>query len=350
MIYTYDGTNASINLNPNNAGEVIWYLKQTLKQAGWTVTMSGDGTSGSSSGTNYSTTGDIFTAISSAKTGSGGMCNAGAWFVIRQPASTRGAQRQIMFKVGASSSAWNVYYSYTSGFSGSITTGATVPSASDSVTINSAGYIFAGAFASGAVSNTYRVNMGADNAAPYGFWCTWFPYGTTGTTVTGALVFDPLLDGTYDSNDADPYVFYFPYNSVTPASLPTGIFTNATGYGVGVETTGGVMSLYKDKTASITTALTNTPGLYIVTGATTAVPAGMVANVYSNKDEIFPIMYARRSALSTQVGFKGMGTLMKWCGTQRNTGDTLSVASSGAKDRIVMGQISLPWNGTTPLI
>ena len=346
MIYTYDGTNASTSLNPNNAGEVIWYLKQTLKQAGWTVISSGDGTAGSSSGTNFSSSGDIFTSISSVKTGSGGMSNAGAWFVIKQPASTRNSQRQIMFKVGASASAWYVYYSYTSGFTGSITTGATTPTASDSVTILSGGAVFASGFATGSNSNTYRVNISADNAAPYGFWCTWFPYGTTGTTVTGTFIMDPLLDGTYDSNDADPYVFYFPTNG---ASVPTGVLTGNTGYGVGVEAAGAALSYYKDKAGTFTAALVTTPGLYPVSGGTVAVPAGILINVYSNKDEIFPITYARRSGTS-QAGFKGMGTLMKWCGTQRNTGDTLSIAASGAKDRIVMGQVSLPWNGTTPLV
>ena len=338
MIYTYDGTNASTNLNPNNAAEMIWYIKQTLVQAGWIVISSGDGTTGTVSGTNYSRTGDLFTTLSSVRSGSGGFNNFNAWFVIKQPASTRNSQRQILFKyVGANS--WLISYSYSVGFSAaSVTAGNVLPTASDSVNILSSLAIF-----SISSANTYRLNISADNAAPYGFWASWFPFGTAGTTCSGMIVMDPLLDGTYAANDADPYIFYIP-NANSPSTLSTAV-ANSSGVGaIPVEGTYGVLSYYKDTGGTFTAALVNTPGMSL-----TGIPAGLGANPYSGKDEIFPILYGRRSGLSTQTGFKGMGTLMKWCGIQRNTGDTLSVVSLGSKDRIVMGQISLPWNGSAVL-
>jgi hypothetical protein len=354
MIYTYDGTNASTNLNPNNGGEVMWYLKQTLVQAGWTVIGSGDGTAGATAGTNYSKTGDIFTTLSSVKSGSGGLLNNGAWFLLRQPASVRNSQRQLLFKNGYTGAyttyMWPIKYSYGGLYTtASVNAGSVLPTASDETVINLGYAQFPTTFV-GSNSNTYRLNVSADNSAPYGFWAGWFPYGTTGTTCSGMMVFDPLLDGTYDSNDADPYIFYFPNAQASTPPTASGNGSNVVG-SISYESPGGVLSLYKDKTAALTVAIVNTPGLILVSGGTPSltVPASLSANPFSGKDEVVPILYARRSALSSP-GFKGMGTLMKWTGTQRNTGDTLSIASSGAKDRIVMGQVSFPWNGTSVLV
>ena len=93
-----------------------------------------------------------------------------------------------------------------------------------------------------------------------------------------------------------------------------------------------------------------TPGLSYSSDTATSIPSLMLVNPYSAKDETYPIMYARGSALA-QPGFKGVGSMMKWIGQSgRSTGDTLSVASTGAKDYIVVGNIALPWNGSTPTV
>ena len=69
------------------------------------------------------------------------------------------------------------------------------------------------------------------------------------------------------------------------------------------------------------------------------------------KDDTAPIAYVRGStSFGTQIGVKGFsGTIMRWLGTTRAVGDTLSV--NVARDRIIVGNVSLPWDpGVVPVI
>ena len=78
-------------------------------------------------------------------------------------------------------------------------------------------------------------------------------------------------------------------------------------------------------------------------------PSAMTTNPYSSKDDRAPILWVKPAiALPTvfPYGYKGMGRLMHWEGTSRNTADTKE-----SKTRIVFGEISLPWDGiTTPSV
>jgi hypothetical protein len=87
-----------------------------------------------------------------------------------------------------------------------------------------------------------------------------------------------------------------------------------------------------------------------VAGTNITIPAATSSSPYSGKDIILPMLYARRSALASPNGYKGIGTIMKWIGSPRSSGDTISIASSTAKDYIVAGNVALPWNGSTPVV
>jgi len=315
-----------------NVAEIMYYFKRTLVQAGWTVIKSGDGTVGG-----YSSSGDIFSSTPATGYGSGttGLNNGSAWYVLRAPGSVAGATRQLCVQRNATLSyAFSIDYSYSAGF---VTGGAyaTKPTASDSLAILPASCFLYSA-------TTYRFSIGADNASPYGFYMFMFPING-GSPVCG-LVMDPLTSGTYDSADVDPYIFYMP--SAGTGAVPPSPFLTAGLTSEALLT--GPTSLYKKGLAGET--FITTPGLSYSSDTATSIPSLMLVNPYSSKDETYPIMYARGSALA-QPGFKGVGSMMKWIGQSgRSTGDTLSVASTGAKDYIVVGNIALPWNGSTPTV
>jgi hypothetical protein len=340
MIYTYDGTNPSISLTTSTTySEVFYYLKQTLKQAGWTVTASGDGRS------TYSLTGDVITGpgtLSAANTAAnnGTLCNTNAWFVVKQPSISGGVQRQFLVQRANVDYQWTVKLSYSAGFTGGSPGNATAPTASDSQTLLSVASIFPTTYSS------YRYSISADNAAPYGFWAVWWSVAT-GTIMSG-LVMEPLVAGSYDASETDPYVYYFPNNgsSNPPASFQgSGANSGLSGESSNVS----CMAYYKKGTAS--EAFVAMPALvYSNSGGTLAIPGANSPNPYNSRDEIFPILYGRRTGLLSSIGFKGIGSLMKWVGPSRATGDTLSIAASGAKDRIVLASVSVPWNGTSPVV
>ena len=337
MIYTYDGSTSSCNLTTvttSNVVDVMYYFKRTLVQAGWTVIKSGDGFSSSPG---YSATGDVFSSTPATGYGSvsTGLNNASAWYVLRAPGSVAGATRQICVQRSSSSAGiFSIDYSYSAGF---VTGGAynTKPTASDSQAIlPSSAFINAGV--------TYRFSIGADNAAPYGFYM--FMFAVNGANPICGLVMDPLTSGTYDSADVDPYIFYMPSGGT--GAVPPSPFLTA---GLTSETLlTGPTSLYKKGLTGET--FITTSALSYSSDTATSIPSLLYVNPYTSKDETYPIMYARGSALA-QPGWKGIGSMMKWHGqTGRATGDTLSVASAGAKDYIVVGNVALPWNGSTPTV
>ena len=326
MVYTYDGTNSSCNLTPATAGEAMFRLKQTLLQAGWTVISSGNATTYGNS--------DLITTSTL-------MATTNAWVVLRQHTNASGT-RQICIQKGSTASCWNAWYSFSAGF----TTGgsATVrPTATDEkvlINVTTTGALLFG------TDGTYRMSIGAENTDSAAFYAVWFPTG--GGNPSGMFVLDYMVAATAVS-DNDPYVFYTPYN--TAAALPSNVGLWNSGNaasGIGAENTAGqgCYGWYKKGLSGETWASMSPWGL---SNAAVVVPNLVGPNPYTNKDEAFPMFFGRRAALATP-GFKGLGTLMKWNGANRSTGDTLSVASSSAKDRIVVGNINLPWNGSTPSV
>lgn len=311
---------------PDTGATAMYQLKERLKSAGWTVQASSDGTTHNSSGDQ----------ISSGVSGAGGFANNSAWVRLRSPAGAGGAE--FVIQRGTVNANWRLKYSVTAGFSGGSPSATRVPSASDEVLIWGAGTDASPTYATLLGTDSfYRWNVAADDAAPYGFWAGAFPTG--GGVPTGAFVYEPLSG--LEPTDAGKYAIYLSGSGQNPFFV--GQLSNES-----VAAASNTMWSSTPSTAPLSSDWRACPALVLgMYNSVDIVPSGLPTNPLSSKDEVFPIVYARRAALSPAF-YKGVGTLMKWCGTTRTTGDTLSVSSS--RDRIVYRDVSLPWDGSVPSV
>jgi hypothetical protein len=324
---------SSTSTLPANSSTAVYTLKTTLVSAGWTVTQSGTGTAGT-----YNSTGD---SISSAAV----LATANAWFLISSPNGQR-----FVFQNEANSTGWRIRWS---GSGGTVSTDGT---ATASPTMASSVFVRGSAVAYTTwlpTNNTYRWHVVADNAAPYGFWCAALVTGGTESSHSG-LVFDPLTATA--SGDVVPYVAYCAGPNFF---LWAGRMEESN---TGTSSTVS-MSYYASTTPATSTTATMQPygpfwyspvagshllmGGYLAAGGAFTSVAGPGSNPITGYDESWPVIWARRAAASGgNPGYKGVGTFMKFTGTDRTWGDTFTVNST--RDRINIGDFSLPWDGSIP--
>lgn len=328
------------NLVCSDVAAGIFNLKALLKSVGWTVTGSGEGAGGA----NFSTTADI---ITQASTGVGGMANVNAWFRIAMPAGGR----TFIFKNITAIGTWVIKYAYTGGFTG-VVDGAISATVAPTATTPAEEQLLVGASSttgwSIGATGAWRYNMAADNAAPYGFYWTGAAQGVTGVNGnTCGIVLDPMLSGSYDASDVDPYVFYFcnkGSNSALVTGEPFGYLTN--GMATESKNFAGQSYIRKGYADSIFTWMTAAKQMAI--SSLDIIPNGLMPSPYTSKDPVAPIVWMHRFVTSGLSCVKGVSTMMKWNGVYRNTWDTLSLL--GSKDRIVGGSVNLPWDGSTPIV
>src|SRR3990172_4448991 len=156
---------------PTTGAVAVYELKELLVDAGWTVKSSGDGIGA------YSSSGDVIT--SGLDVVSGGLGNEYAWFRIKEPTGTGAHKREFTFQRGGgvydANGYWRIKYSHEDTFTGAPIGGGssdtdTTPSATDEAIIVGNGddatpiaiVIFP-------ADGCYRWNIGADNAANYGW-------------------------------------------------------------------------------------------------------------------------------------------------------------------------------------
>jgi len=319
MAFHYDVNNAAIT-----GPQAVFKLKTLLVAAGWVVRSSGDSLSA------FSSSGDV---ITSGNTGAGGLGNGTAWFVIEMP-TMNGVNRQLMFE-RSNDTSWVIKYSYSAHFSGG---SASVPAtATDSISLSNGFSIFPG-------NSTYRWNAAADDAAPYGFWASQFAIG--GGNPNGCICMFPL--NQTDPSDADPYVFYI---SIVTSTFSAGSDLAGGGNGLAAYFRKGLTG---ERFNSAFTSGVPTWCFSFYNGSST-IPNNVGPNPHNGNDDVFDIpVGSPGQVISGEArwpgGFKGMCSFMKWNGSSRTTGDTLSISSPGAKDRIVYRDVNLPWNGSTPTI
>jgi hypothetical protein len=330
MAYSY-----TTNQTPATCAVAIYNLKTLLKSVGWTIPRSSDGTS-------YNASAD---QISSGASGANGMDNAKAWFVITDPANTRQFCFQRQTSVGVNTSyLWRVKYSKGAGFTGGSPAATVTPSATDEQILLGSGTDASPGFAAffGTTADAgLRHNLVADSANGYGFAS--FAWVNTSGIPTHGLIFDPMI--APPTADTDPYAIYI--NGIISSSANGGVAgtgnfqyesilrNNAKFVGY---TPAGVWS------TSIfgCTLMVSNAGTYKLVG-----PSGLNANA-DTKDDAFqiPVIYFNTS---TNLGdWKGFSTLMYWSSVIRSTGATLS--TTGTKDRVIVCDISLPWDGSTPTV
>lgn len=300
----------------------MFTFKTLLKSVGWAVNSSGDGLSA------FSSSSDILTSFAS---GANGLGNSGSWFRIQSPDTVR----ELIFQ-NSSSSAWKIKYSAQAQFTGGS------PNATTWATATDEGFVLGSIFSTPSFfssDNSYRLHCAASNADGYGFYLFTCTAGTisVNSPANTALFFDPMKIGTFDSSDPDPFVVY--------ASGPTNSWD---GTALASTSSGAPQGWFRygQSTASFVGLQASRIGLANIP----VFPNGAGLDLFNGRELFFPILWARYGSTNTiNPGIvKGVSTLLQWNGLRRATPTNLSFASDF--DKVVVGDVNLPWNGTIILI
>lgn len=313
MSFSYDVNNVG---GANGGAEIMYDLKALLVAQGWSVVASGGGTS---SGL-YSSSGDVISSVTIMNT-------SRAWFRIQDPGGTR----EFCIQRGSSGERyWWIKYSALDKFTGGTPDEDDMPTATDEQNVHGSSTTGESLFG---VASSYKYHLGAEDAAPYPFYAFAATNGTG--VVAGVFLFDYFEPGSYPSADADPVVVYA--NSST-SSFDASQLGNASA---------GPQGWYK-MNLSGETWVVFTAQTYYSAGHGQLVPANAGTNPYDGDDNGSAIPYGRGPSASTQIGWKGTGTMMRWCHVTRSDMDTQSVSSVIV--RVIQGDITLPWPDVTPVL
>lgn len=300
----------------------VFQIKEWLKSVGWTVPSSGDGTT-------YNAAGD---QITTSESGAGGLNNVNAWFRMRSP---DGAVEFTVQRV-VNSGSFRVKFAraaFDAGAPSATQTPATTV-ATDEIITNGAGTdavptgsnLFANPIAA------YRLKGGADAAAPYTFWFAYIQNGVTTATTFSNLILDYVLYPC--PGDAARYVFRSSSQALQLGSMSSATATQYT----------WEPSLAPN--APINAAVLN----YRLSLQQAVPPQTSSAGIPTTVEGSFiglPVIYARNSA-AANPGYKGMSSLMRWVTPYPAQWQVFSV--DGYRDRIAVGEVTLPWGGSVPEI
>lgn len=177
-------------------GNIMWHIKEQLKLAGWTITLSGDGIAA------YGAS-DVVT-VDSPPGPANTLQNTNAWFVARMPDGTR----EFLYRMSnASQKAGELYYSPTASFTGG--NAVSRATAADEVAVDQTSQSIASAAGSG-----NQLFMGYEDVAPYRFYA--MVSGNETNHAEGTNIFWFMLDYCLNE-DLDPYVWCWPRNSQVTA-------------------------------------------------------------------------------------------------------------------------------------
>lgn len=304
----------AFNFNVNNAamtGAQAWVRMLNLWMSqGWVVKSSSDGTS-------FSPTGNI---IVSGDAVAGGFGNSNAWFRIQMPL-VGGVNREIVVQKGTNSTGYDLRYSYSAKFTsgGGVTT---LPTATDQQDILTriSGFMPA--------DNSFRFNAAAGGSADgYGSWMGCFPIG--GGAPSGGVFYINPMTGSAAAGDIDPYVF------VKSSAANAGAF-----------------AWYRKGNISEQFVVTHYCPFASTSGGTSIfIPNNCGVNPHTGQEQIFPVPWSSYGGNGGQLSigsFKGISSMVCWNGSTKASGDTFSVLST--RDRFVLGDINLPWNGSVPTV
>lgn len=309
----------NLNATATNTTDAIFQLKQFLVSVGWTITESSDGTT-------YSSSGDIITSSSS---GANGFNNNYAWFTIQQPSSLRALQ----FQRGFGDVYFRIKYSAVGFHTGtpSAILVSSAPTLDNNAIFGLGSDHFPGFYP---LSNSINVlQMAADSSAPYGFYFITYALGIP--NVGNAIILDPVINAPIQ--DTDQYVVYIDNSIYT---LKYRNFSNPKRCGFAYYKRGLPEQAFAKVPANYFS--------YLYNGVNIAAPFDLPTNPINSNDDLFPIFYILSTAYTTvSIQYKGVSSLMKWCGTSRTNASLIQLSSPG--DRIIFGNVNLPWNNTTPV-
>lgn len=322
----------TVNVTYSSAYDLMVALKARLVAAGWTVPRSGTGTGGTynSSGDSIST-GTVLGALTR------------AWFVVSAPSISGQVRQLCVQQIGPSETSWRIKYSASAGFTGGSPAAGVTPSATDEVVLIGGGTDASPSGGNWLESSPISSQPGnyhivANNAAPYDFIL--FGKRNSGG-FHGSFGMDVVDAGS--SSDQDLAVLFW---TVTTGNGPlpgNGALANYGG-------AGRCWFKYNNSGTFQNVIIAR----MFDANNTSIFPGGAGVNAHAAKDDLVPCIWMRAATQTNPSGYKGVSHLFKWIGSARAYADTLSVASSGAKDYIHVGNVTdpsaaVPWNGSTPV-
>lgn len=327
-------------VTPTSNTHAIFLLKEFLKTAGWTVVASSDATTLNASGDQLSGFGS----------GANGLGNTNAWFVIQMPntfAVGSTLKRQLLFQRSSTDHTWRMAYSI-AGFTGGTST--TAPTATDQIFVSGSAlgtYTAKQVFEDLYATQPYKLFMGANNAAPYQFYFAPILLANQQYRTSGGFMLDAMAPGSFvaptgtdaTTGDMDPYVFY----SQISTTANIGTYAYLLSYMANISSGAG-RGFFK-------AAATGQTSVQFTGCSAVSTERDVQGNPYNSKDTLVPIFWTTSSGTAAAASyFKGVSTVASYVMQRRDTGDSLSVASSSAKDYIYVGSCALPWDGTTPVL
>jgi hypothetical protein len=325
-------------------GEALFRLKEALKSWGWVVQASSDGTTFSNTPGNLN---DQITTVAK-------MGNNNAWFVIKEP-STQG--RQYGVKHATSTTMIVTYIPLDGSNNTQAASGAGTATALPTYTTQVALH---GTLPNTAASSWFSTagtayfHIGVDDAAPYSFYMISATVGT-GLPEGGCWLRDGMLAGSYPSADVDPYVnFLGKTNTVTGSSNALNIRnisynTGATTYNSALCGHGYLRKNLSGETyVSIQATWPSTKTASSVSGAVNVNNFG--TDSHAGRIYTMPVVWIRGTynSQAVPVGYKGISSFLRWTMLSRSGGTTLTISST--RDRVIFGDINVPWDGSVPRI
>lgn len=308
--------------SPANGTAAIFTLITRLLLAGWLIKAWSDATT-------Y--TGGVSLSANpygGSGSGAGNLGNTSAWFRI----AAADGSREWLFQRGAGDATWTVSRSK-AGFTGGTPNATTAGTATDATALFTNATLFS--------ATPGRMFISCDDAAPYGFWMSCITLG--GGNVLTFLCDEPLLSGTTDTSDTDPYLWWGYYHSTGLAAGSGAIRTQMatpykrfTGAGSNQTVTLGV----------ITNETTGFGGATSVAPAqSTTIQVGLTPNNLTEVPLRIPVF--RGGASSSTTGWIGLTNRLRW-GTVggRLNGQTLAQGTSAYW--IFMAGAWVPWDSSTP--
>lgn len=308
------------NTTPATGSLAMYSLFALMLGNGFTCPADSDGTTYSSSGGQ----------VTGGASGAHGIGNTSAWKRFK----TLGSKEYVVQR-GTTDLLWRAKMSISAGFSGGSPGATQVPSATDEVVLWGGGTDSSPTFtALFAANGGYRFNAMVDTATTGGFYSFGFPTG--GGTLTHSWVDDPLTNCA--STDGFKFALHMSQVGMAQGQVQTETFAASTAF----------LASTTPKTSPVGTDFLGYPALALVSSSNSAViPKASAVNPISGADPAVPMILWRRSALANPA-YKGLTTYLRWLGIARTIGDAFTVSTT--RDRICVGDVSLPWDGSVPTV
>lgn len=315
----------------------MYTLISTLVSAGWTKVMDSDGTTYSAIGAQ----------VTSGSSGANGLGNTNAWVRLQSPPTNGGTivnqTREITIQRGTTDLVWRIKYSASALFAGGTPGISQTPLSTDEVFMIGGGTNASPTFGNlFATNQTYRWHVVCGGASESYSFVAWSFLAGGGTNTCTIIALDVMATGTYPATDVDPAVMIVDLNG-NPFNF---IFLNS-GFGATTVTNPAVARGWLGATSAAgASTASNSVGMFM-TGSSTFAKSGTIGtNPWTGNLDLFPQMWG--SAVVSPKGIKGFSTLFRYACVTRNNMITCDVTGVNSKDRICVGQVWIPWDGSDP--